>query len=174
MKTLATITRALARSKAPLCILADVSASMAEHVPGSPKSRFETMRDALSSVLGSRTDYSLLAFSDSVTLAPTPAALKFEARGTDLLLALSSVAAQEPERLLIVSDGRTGDEERCLLSLDENFPWVRVDVLFIGDPSDTKAQEFLRRTVRGGGQFMAETTQFLKSVTLLLEGGTAL
>jgi len=174
MKTLATITRTLAKSKAPLCVLADVSGSMTETVPGSPKSRFETMKDALAAVLGNRNDYSLLAFSDTVTLAPTPADLRFEAKGTDLLLALSTVAPQEPERLLIVSDGQTGDEQRCLTCLDESFPWVRVDVLFIGDPKDSKAQSFLRHAVRGGGQFIAETKHFLKGVTLLLEGGTRL
>jgi len=174
MHTLATISRTLAKSRAPLCVLADVSGSMAANVPGSHKSRFETMRDALSQVLGKRTDFSLLAFSDTVSLAPEPSRLRFEGGGTDLLLALSTVAPQEPERLLIVSDGQTADEERCITCLDETFAWVRVDALFIGDPNDTKAQNFLRRVVRGGGQFMAETTHFLKGVTLLLEGGTAL
>jgi len=155
----------------PLAVLADVSDSMSDRAP-SGLSKFMELRAALISSLARREDYSLVAFAGDVEMVESPAKLYNTGGSTRLANALRCVAKQGAERLLIVTDGHPTDSppDSCLAVLDELFPWVRVDVLFIGPPDDSSATALLRRVARNGGVMYSTERHYLQSLTLLLEG----
>lgn len=158
----------------PLCVLADVSGSMTLMNTESGKTSFDEMKDALCKVLAGREDFSLVAFSDHLEVTDSPEKLRFLGGTTELATALNQVRKQKPEQLLIVTDGMPTDSPRdaCLEILEAKFPWVKVDVLFVGTPSDS-IMELMNQIARNGGKVLTARTRMLENITLLLgDGGT--
>jgi hypothetical protein len=168
---LAVVSRTLAAEYKgkPLCVLADVSGSM-DKINESGMTRFAEMKAALCEAMKGRTDYSLIAFDDTLAVVKDPSALQWTAGGTMLAEALRSVRKQKPEHILIVTDGHPTDNppESCLDVLDNDFPWVRVDVLFVGNETDKWALALLGKVARNGGEIRTARKKYLGAVRFLL------
>lgn len=156
----------------PLCVLADVSSSMGEMNDGG-KMKFAEMRDALCKGLANRDDFSLVAFSHRLEVVAKPEELTLLGGATYLAAALLAIKRQKPEHILIVTDGYPTDDpaDSCIAVLQKHFPWVRVDVLFVGSKGDKSAIELMKATVQCGGEFRHLRQNYLEGVRYLLGNG---
>lgn len=154
----------------PLLVLADTSYSM-RHLTSRGRPRIVELRAALAASLLSREDYTLAAFSSESLIVAEPQKLPEPAGNTMLAAALAQHAAASVERVLIATDGEPTDmpSDACLAVLERDFQWVRVDVLYVGEPRGS-GETLMRAVVRNGGKLFTTDTDYLTSVTLLLEG----
>lgn len=155
----------------PFLVLADSSGSMLEHLPNG-NTRWKELVAALGNVLSTRSDHRLVSFSHECFEAERPARLHFSGGDTRLASALEAMASPYVERILIATDGEPTDSppERCLEVLDSLYPWVRVDVLYVG-PQGGGGEILMRRAARNGGSLLTTRLDYLGGIRLLLEGG---
>lgn len=153
----------------PFLVLADASGSMDEHLPNG-NTRFSELRAALGSALSGRKDYKLVCFGSEFEAVPNARSLRWEGGGTMLAKALEAMASVHVERILIATDGEPTDypTEKCLTVLDELYPWVRVDVLYIGAERG-QGEILMRKVARNGGSVYTTRVDYLGGIKLLLE-----
>lgn len=129
-----------------LLIIADVSGSMAERAGG--RTKYDHLKSALDSVMGSTAGAHLLAFSSHAEEC-TADTLPPASGGTALHLALEAAPLYKAGHIIVISDGEPDDEARALAAAGK-LPGI-IDVIYCGADSNTKAMAFMRALARAGG-----------------------
>jgi hypothetical protein len=130
--------------KDQIVVLADVSISMSARDGGSRegKTRFALLREALQSL---PSGVKIVAFSDEAHVT-TVEAIRLEEGCTALHKAIQLAATFQPVRTVIVSDGEPDSEDEARKAV-EKLTGI-VDVVYCGDPRNTRASEFLESLAR--------------------------
>lgn len=119
-------------------ILCDNSGSMYDH-DEQELSRHERLNQELSVIL-ERVDATVVAFNDTVQLSVVP--LPQPSGGTDMAGAIQFACGLHPSQIVIISDGIPDSRERTTAAA-QLLATTRIDVIFVGDPNDTDAREYL-------------------------------
>lgn len=153
-------------------ILIDVSGSMTAE-DGKGKSRYDRACDALRNLQGSmQGKIAVVAFSSDVKFEPAGIP-QFQFGSTDLVKGLQFIKSADmiPDmRFILISDGCPDDPIRSL-TLAKTFK-NRIDVIFVGDESNTNAINFMSQLAQmsGGKQVTADSARISETATLLLTG----
>jgi uncharacterized sporulation protein YeaH/YhbH (DUF444 family) len=129
-----------------IVVIADVSGSMSARDSGSRerKTRFMLLREALDTIpAGVR----IIQFSDDVKEV-TKEGLRLESGGTALHAAIRAAAKYNPVRSVIISDGEPDSEVLAREAVNDITGIV--DVVYCGDPKNTRASEFLQSLAKAG------------------------
>jgi Mg-chelatase subunit ChlD len=132
-----------------VAILADTSGSMADRA--GTRTKTELLAEAVAGVWRSLDQPRLISFNSGAHDVPGPEALPAPSGGTALHLALRYLcdpAEERTARLIVISDGQPEDETAALRAADELN--CRIDVIYCGPESDSKAVDFMRRLARLG------------------------
>lgn len=148
-------------------ILADVSGSMKERAMEGTK--IARLKDALKAIWAETPGAVLIAFSFDARRVETPKDLPEPSGGTDLHLALMEASRLAAAQVIVISDGRPSDPERCL-EIAAEIPGT-IDALYIGPETDVEAIQFMHRLGRAGaGDVVVADLTKVKSIVAPLRG----
>ena len=157
-------------------ILIDTSGSMGSHDSQDGNRRYDVAGLELVGLQNTLPGkIAVIGFSDDVAFFPSGQPIFFGA-GTDMAKALkfAKVADVHGIRFILISDGEPNDAEYTL-EVAKSYT-NRIDTIFVGNPENRNAQEFLKKlaSVSGGKQVTAnQARQLAMNIeTLLLSSGT--
>jgi hypothetical protein len=130
-----------------IVILADVSSSMGSTDGGSreKKTRIQLLRDALSTI---PEGVVVIEFSDDARVVSREGVRLDEMGGTALHKGIRAAVRYQPVRTVIISDGEPDSQEMAREAIEELTGIV--DVVYCGDPKNTRAAEFLNSLAKAG------------------------
>jgi Mg-chelatase subunit ChlD len=133
--------------KDQIVVLADVSSSMSTRDGGSheKKKRIDLLREALSTI---PSGVIIIEFSDDAREVTRESLRLDEMGGTALHKGIRAAVRHNPVRTVIISDGEPDSQEDAREAIEELTGIV--DVVFCGDPKNTRAVEFLNSLAKAG------------------------
>ncbi len=155
--------------KDKICVLADTSGSMNDIDGGTSerKSRFELLKQALE---GLPKGVRLIVFNDHAREVPTLREATVGG-GTGLAQAIRLATTLHPVRTVIISDGEPDSEEQAKTAI-EDLTGI-VDVIYCGNPSNTRARAFLEslaKTGMGGYYETGDKLDIAKQLPAVVKG----
>lgn len=151
-------------------LLIDVSGSMSGSMPAAVQTRIAAVTESILVILAQSscklTRYGLTTFDSMprVVVPITDDYLMIEAKaymqtqgGTDMDTGLSAAVQQEPNRIIMLSDGGAtcGDERVLEVARTAATLGIKIDTIGIGEANDTLLQEISRIT---GGRWVHPTS----------------
>jgi Mg-chelatase subunit ChlD len=131
-------------------VLADVSGSMSE-MAGNYSSKIELLKKALSDPSLDWSTQQLVAFGSFPENISHPSLLPRPAGGTALHSALDFITPNQPQHILVISDGQPDSRDAALKAADKITG--KIDVIYIGPDDDFEAIRFMYELAgRTGGR----------------------
>lgn len=130
-----------------IVVLCDVSSSMGSTDGGSreKRSRFQLLCEALDTIPAGVV---IIEFSDDARVVTRERLKLDEYGGTALHKAILAAVKYAPVRTVIVSDGEPDSQDAAKAAVEQITGIV--DVVFCGDPKNTRAAEFLSSLAKAG------------------------
>ena len=145
------------RAQKPV-IICDRSGSMQWVDPGQELSRQALLNNHLAELAKSLEDFIVIAFNDSAEITTLP--ISNATGGTDMAGAIYLVASLRPSQVIIISDGSPNSTYDAL-EARASLGTIRVDTIYVGDPLDTDAKDFMARLATNGGQALTDGSSLL-------------
>lgn len=152
-------------------LLVDISGSMSTSFGST--TRITAAKRAVDQIVRSsskkRTNFSLILFDHQASLEMPQTdkfikllMLEFNSQGgTDLLEGLKLAYEQEPNRIIILTDGHTCYPSECLNFVERNLSrGIKIDTVAIGEANDNLLQKLASMT--GGTFYRAESPELLE------------
>lgn len=164
----------LMKASEVVMLLIDTSGSMSSYVQKANKRRIDCLRDVVGQIKATGESYPMIAFGGPfdaqvrfVDVVPEPDG------GTPLHAAIPYAKQYGATRLVVISDGVPDLRDQCMI--EARAFGGQIDVVFVGDPTDTGTYFMDELAKATGGRRIqgdfAETKKLTSTIMGLLTGG---